>query len=127
MSDQASPDSDLLRAAYAAFNARDIDAALRTMAPDVEWPKAFKGGFARGHEEVRAYWTEQWSEIDPHVEPTAFHPEAGGRVLVRVHQVVRDLAGSVVADAHVGHRFTIAYGLIRSMDVCPLPSPDAGA
>lgn len=124
MPDQQSPDTDLLRAAYAAFNARDIDAALVTMAADVEWPKAFKGGCARGHEEVRAYWTEQWSEIDPHVEPTAFYPEGGGRVLVRVHQVVRDLTGAVLADVFVGHRFTIASGLIRSMEVCPLPPPD---
>ena len=79
MPDQPSPDIDLLRAAYAAFNARDIDAALATMAPDVAWPKAFKGGFARGHQEVRAYWTEQWSEIDPRVEPASFHPEGDGR------------------------------------------------
>ncbi len=76
MPNQPSSDADLLRAAYAAFNARDIDAALATMAPDVAWPKAFKGGFARGHQEVRAYWTEQWSEINPRVEPTTFHEEA---------------------------------------------------
>ena len=114
---------DLLRKLYAAFNARDIDAALATMAPDVAWPKAFKGGFARGHQEVRAYWTEQWSEIDPRVEPTSFHPEAGGRILVRVHQVVRDTAGAVFADGHVDHRFLIESGLIRSMEVCPLPDP----
>ena len=50
---------ELLRAAYAAFNARDIDAALALMTPDVAWPMAFKGGFVRGAEEVRAYWTEQ--------------------------------------------------------------------
>lgn len=127
MPDQPSPDVELLHAAYAAFNARDIDAALAFMAPDVAWPKAFKGGFARGHEEVRAYWTEQWSEIDPRVEPASFHPEADGRCLVRVHQVVRDLAGAVLADGHVGHRFTIESGLIRSMEVCPLPPPDQGA
>jgi hypothetical protein len=126
MPDQQSPDIELLRAAYAAFNARDIDAALATMAPDVAWPKAFKGGIARGHREVRAYWTEQWSEIDPHVEPASFHPEATGRTLVHVHQVVRDLAGAVVADAHVGHRFTIESGLIRTMEVCPLSPPDQG-
>lgn len=69
MSDQASPETDLLRAAYAAFNARDINAALAVMSADVAWPKAFKGGVARGHEEVRAYWTEQWAEVDPHVDP----------------------------------------------------------
>ena len=123
MPDQPSQDVELLRAAYAAFNARDIDAALTTMAPDVRWPKAFKGGFACGHEEVRAYWTEQWSEIDPHVEPVSFHPEDAGRVLVGVHQVVRDLSGAVLADEQVGHLFTIERGLIRAMEVRPSPNP----
>jgi len=81
---------ELLRAAYAAFNARDIDAALALMTPDVAWPKAFKGGFVRGSEAVRAYWTEQWSELNPHVEPISFYSEETGRILVDVHQVVRD-------------------------------------
>lgn len=127
MPNQSAPEIELLRAAYAAFNTRDIDAALALMTLDVAWPKAFKGGFVRGHEEVRAYWTEQWSEIDPHVEPVAFHPEDAGHILVSVHQVVRDLAGDVVADEHVGHRFTIERGLIQAMEVCPLPSPGLGA
>ncbi|MEH1939855.1 MAG: nuclear transport factor 2 family protein [Nostoc sp.] len=122
MPDQPALLIELLRAAYAAFNARDIDAALALMTPDVNWPKAFKGGSALGHEGVRAYWTEQWSEINPHVEPVTFHPEEAGRILVEVHQVVRDLAGAVLADEHVGHRFTIAQGLIQDMEVCPLPS-----
>ncbi len=74
MPNTPAPTTDLLKAAYAAFNARDIDAALATMAPDVAWPKAFKGGFAHGHAAVRAYWTEQWSEIDPRVEPAACLP-----------------------------------------------------
>ena len=121
------PEIELLRAAYAAFNARDVDAALALMTSDVAWPKAFKGGFVRGPEEVRAYWTEQWSEINPHVEPVAFHPEEAGQVLVEVHQVVRDLVGAVLADEHVGHRFTIAHGLIQAMEVGPLPSSDLGA
>lgn len=122
MPDQPAPEIQLLRTAYAAFNARDIDAALVLMAPDVHWPRAFKGGFVRGPEAVRAYWTEQWSEIDSHVEPVAFHLEVDGQVLVEVHQVVCDLAGAVLADEHVGHRFTIEHGLIRAMEVCPLSS-----
>jgi nuclear transport factor 2 (NTF2) superfamily protein len=112
----------LLRAAYTAFNSRDIDAALATMTPVVTWPKAFKGGFVRGPEQIRAYWTEQWSEINPHVEPMAFYPEDGGRILVDVHQVVRDLAGTVLGDERVGHRFTLAHGLIQAMEVCPRPA-----
>lgn len=117
MATQHSSDIALLRTAYAAFNARDINAALATMSPTVTWPKAFKGGFVQGHDEVRAYWTEQWSEIDPHVEPVSFQAEGDKRILVDVHQVVRDLAGTVVADTHVSHRFTIKGELIQSMEV----------
>jgi hypothetical protein len=126
MPDKLAPEIELLRAAYTAFNARDIDAALALMTPDVVWPKAFKGGFVRGTEEVRAYWTEQWSEINPHVEPVAFSSEDAGQILVEVHQVVRDLVGAVLADEHVGHRFTIEHGLIQAMEVCPLPSSKLG-
>ncbi|MEH1831144.1 MAG: nuclear transport factor 2 family protein [Nostoc sp.] len=121
MPDKPAPEIELIRAAYAAFNARDIDAALATMTPNVAWPKAFKGGCVLGHQAVRAYWTEQWSEINPHVEPIAFHPEDAGRILVDVHQVVRDLAGAVLSDEHVGHRFTIEHGLIQTMEICPPP------
>ncbi|RYD19631.1 MAG: nuclear transport factor 2 family protein [Verrucomicrobiaceae bacterium] len=110
-------ETELLRAAYAAFNTRDIDAALPLMTPDVEWPRAFKGGFVRGPEEVRAYWTEQWSEIDPNVEPVGFRKEDDGRILVDVQQVVKDLTGNVLADEVVHHRFTIESGLIRKMEV----------
>lgn len=118
-------DIELLRRAYAAFNARDIAAALTTMAPTVAWPRAFKGGFVEGRQAVGAYWAEQWSEIDPHVQPAAFHLEENGQILVEVHQVVRDLAGAVLMDACVGHRFTLAHGLIQKMDVCPLPAPQS--
>ncbi|MGC4015003.1 MAG: nuclear transport factor 2 family protein [Luteolibacter sp.] len=117
MSEPTSSEIDLLRAAYAAFNARDIPAALATMTADVKWPKAFKGGFVQRPEEIRAYWTGQWSEIDPHVEPVAFQADDDGSILVEVHQVVRDLAGAVLADVHVGHRFTFSCGLIRGMEL----------
>ena len=59
MPNQPAPEIELLRAAYAAFNARDIDAALAFMTADVAWPKAFKGGFVRGPEAVRAYWRDR--------------------------------------------------------------------
>ena len=128
MPNQPAPQIDLLRTAYAAFNARDIGAALAVMAIDVTWPMAFKGGFVRGHDEVRTYWTAQWSEIDPHVEPVAFHTQdTPGVVLVDVHQVVRDSAAAVLFDGHVGHRFTIGHGLIQSMEVCELPRTHSDA
>lgn len=121
MSDQPSKSEiELLRSAYAAFNARHIDAALAHMAANVAWPRAFKGGFVEGHQAVGAYWAEQWSEIDPHVEPVDFHLEETGHILVKVRQVVRDLAGAVLVDEYVGHRFTLAQGLVQKMEVCPL-------
>ena len=120
MPNQPASNIELLSAAYAAFNARDIDAALALMTADVAWPRAFKGGFVHGPEEVRAYWTAQWSEIDPRVEPVAFHPEDSGPILVNVRQVVRDMGGAVVADEHIGHRFTLLHGLIQKMEVFPL-------
>ena len=125
MPNQPASETELLRAAYAAFNARDIDAALALMTPDVEWPRAFKGGFVQGPEAIRAYWTEQWGEINPHVETVAFRQEDAGKTLVEVHQVVRDLAGTVLADAHVWHRFTIKGGLIGKMEVNSLSSSES--
>jgi hypothetical protein len=107
----------LLRAVYAAFNARDVDGALSMMTLEVAWPRAFKGGFVHGPDAVRAYWTEQWSEIDPHVEPVAFHSDTPDQVLVDVHQVVRGLNGESLADEMVQHRFTMTNGLISKMEV----------
>ncbi len=54
--------------------------------------------------------------------PVAFYPEDAEQILVDVHQVVRDLAGTVLADEHVGHHFTFEHGMIKAMEVCPLPS-----
>jgi ketosteroid isomerase-like protein len=125
---EAESEIDLLRAAYEAFNARDVDSALAVMSPNVTWPRAFKGGHVQGHDQVREYWTEQWSEIDPTALPTSFTTESSADetestvIMVSVHQVVRDLAGSVLADETVGHRFLIQNGLIQTMDVYSLES-----
>jgi hypothetical protein len=43
MPDQPAPEIELLRAAYAAFNAQDIDAALATMTSDVALPNGMEG------------------------------------------------------------------------------------
>lgn len=109
--------ASLLRSVYSAFNARDIDAAQALMTLDVEWPRAFKGGYVHGYDAVRAYWTEQWGEIDPHVEPVALHMESPDQVLVDVRQVIKGLDGKLMSDGIVHHRFTIVDGLIRKMDV----------
>jgi len=79
----------LIAQAYSAFNRRDIDGALALMSEDVSWPKASEGGRVVGKEEIRAYWTRQWAEFDPHVEPIEMIDRGGGKTDVKVHQLVR--------------------------------------
>ena len=107
----------LIEQAYSAFNKRDIDGALALMTEDVSWPKASEGGKVVGKEEIRAYWTRQWSEFDPHVEPLAITEEDGGKVRVRVHQLVKSLQGELLSDSEVLHVFTMNSGLIATMDL----------
>ena len=38
------------------------------MTQDASWPKASEGGRVVGKEEIRAYWTRQCGEFDPHVD-----------------------------------------------------------
>lgn len=108
---------DLIRKAYYAFNARDIDSALTTFHPDVEWPKAFEGGYVRGHDEIRVYWTRQWSEINPTVEPKNFNERPDGRVKVTVHQNVKDLERSTIFDGVVKHIYTVKNNLLKKMEI----------
>ena len=110
----------LVERAYAAFNARDVDGALAAMHADVEWPNGVEGGVVRGHAAVRAYWTRQWTLIDPHVDPVRIEPDAAGRLVVDVHQVVRDLAGAVVRDQMVQHVYDVADGRIVRMQIRPV-------
>jgi hypothetical protein len=106
-----------LRATYAAFNARDIERVLEHMTEDVDWPNAWEGARVAGRAAVRAYWTRQWAEIDPRVEPLSFTTLPDGRVEVAVHQVVRALDGSVLLDRTVRHTYAFRDGRIARMDV----------
>jgi len=107
----------ILEQAYSAFNNRDIDGALALMTEDVSWPKASEGGKIVGKEEIRAYWTRQRTEFDPHVKPLAITEEDGGKTRVRVHQLVKSLQGDVLSDSEVVHIFTMNNGLIAAMDL----------
>lgn len=110
-------DQELLTTAYHAFNTRNLEAALATMHPDVEWPNTMQGGYVQGHEGVRAYWSKQWSLVDPHVDPLRFATDANGRIVLEVHQVVRDLQGRLLEDVMVQHLYRIEEGLIRRMEM----------
>ena len=108
---------ELIKNAYAAFNARDIDSIIRVMHPEVKWSKAWEGDYANGHDEVRAYWERQWKEIDPTVTPVGFFERENGTLEVEVDQHVEDLDGNILFDGKVKHIYVINNGLLQQMDI----------
>jgi hypothetical protein len=107
----------LIAQVYSAFNQRNTDGALAFMSDSVSWPKASEGGRVIGKEEIRAYWSRQWKEFDPHVDPLEVIDQGVGRTDVRVHQLVKSLGGDVLSDGEVWHIYTIVNGLIERMDL----------
>jgi hypothetical protein len=108
----------VLRAAYDAFNARNIKGALELMHPDVDWPNAWEGGRVVGRAAVREYWERQFASISSTVVPEAFTAEEDGAVTVDVHQLVHDAgSGELVSDSHVRHRYRLSDGLVVRMEV----------
>src|SRR5436305_15139121 len=97
----------LLKQAYTAFNARDMEGALSTMHADVEWPNGMEGGTVQGYEGVREYGTGQWGMINPHVVAVSFEVDSSGSAVVGVQQVVRDLSGKILLDLMVQHVFSV--------------------
>jgi rfaE bifunctional protein nucleotidyltransferase chain/domain len=108
---------EIIARAYAAFNRRDIDGVLALMTDDVDWPRGSETGRALGKDEVRAYWTRQWSTMDPHVEPIEIIDREAGRTDVKVQQLVKDLKGEVLFDGVLWHVYTIKNSLIERMDI----------
>ena len=87
------------------------------MHPEVHWPNGWEGGYVTGHKEVRDYWTRQWKELDPYVQPIGFKERQDGQIEVEVHQIAKDLQGKVLFDGIVRHIYTIEDGLIKNMAI----------
>ena len=107
----------LIQKAYAAFNAREIDTALTAMHPEIEWPKAFEGGYVTGHDAIREYWTRQWTAINPNVQPVAFFERRDGTLEITVHQNVKDLDDNIIFDGTVKHIYSVKDSLLKRMDI----------
>ncbi len=108
---------ELIERAYNAFNERNIDEALSTMQPDVQWSNGWEGGYIYGHEEIKKYWTRQWKELDPKVEPIGYNERQNGSLEVEVHQNVKEINGTLLFDGTVKHIYTFREGLINTMDI----------
>ena len=119
---------ELIKRLYADFNARNIDSVLAMLTEDVMWANAMDGGYARGHEGIREYWTRQWSMVSPHVEPVDFRKGDDGSIFVDVIQTVRDREGNFLhdqthglKDKTVGHIFRFNDGRVSRFDVRNIP------
>jgi len=108
---------ELLKRLYDRFNARDMETVLAALHEDVIWANGMEGGHVHGREGVRSYWTRQWAALDPHVEPVTFAEGTEDKVVVQVHQVVRDLEGNLLVDTMVRHSFLVENGLVRRFDI----------
>jgi ketosteroid isomerase-like protein len=73
-------DEAIIRETYDAFNARDIEGALRYLHDDVSWADG-EGGMLKGKSDVRKHWLEQWKDADPRVEITKSTRASDGVVL----------------------------------------------
>jgi hypothetical protein len=113
----ASDATGVLKKLYERFNARDIDAVIAHLASDVDWPNGWEGGYIRGDDEVRDYWTRQWAEIDPIVTPEAFTTQPDGRIDVTVHQVVKNLDGELLEDSIVHHVYRLHDDKVEHMEI----------
>lgn len=109
--------SDLIQLLYHAFNTREIDTVLAALCPDVDWPNGMEGGRVHGREAVRGYWQRQWDLINPRVDPVRITEDQSGRIVVDVHQVVRDLADNVISDRTVRHAYTFRDRLVARMEI----------
>jgi ketosteroid isomerase-like protein len=107
----------LLHRTYAAFNARDVNAVMAVLHPEVDWPNVLEGTRLHGHAAVRDYWDQQFTMIDPRVEPQRVTLEPDGRIAIDVHQVVRDHSGVVLVDGTVQHVYRLRDGLVDHMEV----------
>jgi hypothetical protein len=117
---------EVLNTAYRDFNARNIDAVISHMHSEVEWANGMEGGHVHGRDAVRAYWTCQFTTLNPRVEPVSIEPGKDGHWVVTVHQVVHDLEGNLIVDTTVYHTYQFRDGLIVRMDIAQT-NPSAGS
>ena len=101
---------------YKNFNERKIDLVISKMTDDVKWSNGMEGGYVYGHNGVRDYWTRQFTIISGNVTPLEIDTE-NRFVKIKVHQVVHDLNGKLLADEFVYHFFHLKDDKIAEFDI----------
>ncbi len=110
-----SPDNFFHRL-YRNFNDRKIDLVISEMTEDVKWANGMEGGHVYGHKEVKEYWKRQFTLVSSQVTPLEIKAE-NKNVRVKVHQVVHDLSGKLLADETVYHNFLLRDNKIAEFNI----------
>ena len=101
---------------YKNFNERKIDLVISKMTDKVKWANGMDGGYVYGHDGVKAYWTRQFKIVSSNVTPLTIDTE-NEMVKIKVHQVVHDLYGKLLADEVVYHYFHLDGDKISEFDI----------
>ncbi|MCW3090126.1 MAG: hypothetical protein JWP81_1195 [Ferruginibacter sp.] len=101
---------------YKNFDERKIDLVIENMTDDVEWANGMEGGFVHGRQAVKDYWTRQFAVMSSNVTPMEIEAEQG-KIFIKVHQVVHDLQGKLLADEIVGHIFELEHDKISRFTI----------
>ena len=107
---------DLFRELYKHFNNRKIDLVISKMTDHVKWANGMDGGFVYGHDAVRNYWTRQFTLVSSNVTPLEIETE-NGLIKIKVHQVVHDMNGNLLADEFVYHFFHLREDKIAVFEI----------
>ena len=101
---------------YKNFNDRKIELVISNMTEDVKWANGMDGGYVYGHAAVRDYWTRQFTLVSANVTPIEIET-GNGIVKIKIHQVVHDLNGNLLADEFVYHFFHLRGNKIAIFEI----------
>ena len=107
----------LLLRFYKALDAKDVDAVMALLHPDVDFPDQLNDDARlHGAKAVRAYYVRAFGLITAENTPTAFHPRPDGTMEVRIHHHVTSLEGALWHDGPVDYSISFRDGLIARLD-----------
>jgi hypothetical protein len=101
---------------YEKFNQRKIADVVSQMTDNVIWANGMDGGYVYGRYGVTEYWTRQFNMVSSNVSPIEISRE-DGKYKIRVHQVVHDLDGNLLADETVYHYFQLDNDKIARFEI----------
>jgi ketosteroid isomerase-like protein len=111
------PNTQVVAALYAAFNAGDVDSALAYADPDIEWIPADGSPFEqayRGREQVKRFLEQEWmgvfDDLQGEVRELVYAPDDA--VLATLHLTGRGGASGVELDFEIAHLWRLHEGVV---------------